>query len=520
MQKRQRYVADQRYDLPYYVSQMDFIAEEFYKYYKEFINVDNKIIQNWEVIDNGGLQVKVNSVTDSLLLNAERTGFENLVYRAAGAIDLTVDLQDNLTNYVELEITSGTTGTDSVTLWDATANSGVGAEFIQSVDTVTCTAEVALISNTISFSSQANRIPLAEVLTSAGSISTITDVRDFLWHLDSNWNFGSPRTDKTIVTLKNDSDAIKTIIKEMKGTTAWYTAQGVSTLNLLERMNYILTDGGTISWDLPKPSVGSLIAVASDPNTGIADGDTVTLHDGISPYVFEFDTDSSGPTNAITIPLEGTPAQVKTAIIAAITAAAINMTATSGVGDRIELSNDSNGTSGDQAIAENISNGASLSPYGMLEGYDNTQLTWDADLKLIAPSRSFYYTISAQTVSNILDGEMIYVTLPDVGTAPSGPLTVFKTTSASYVLDELNTRGYIIGYRSGSKIYFGNGWQSVELEDGESNQLGDGISGEWMTATGLVSEYDSTPPYTSNHWITPATSFTQGMSELVAGVIQ
>lgn len=520
MQKQQRFIADQRFDLPQYESMMDLISAEFYAYNKSFIVDTNYIVKNWKVEDGGGLVVRVNNASESLLINSERIGKEGIQYRPALMTLLTKTLEDNATNYVEVEITTQTTGSDSVAIWDTAANSGEGEEFIQNVDTVQC-EEPALISNTVAFSvGQPHRIRLATVVTAAGSIVSITDARQLLFKQYSDWNFGFTRTDETIGSLKNNDDAIKTILKEIKGTTNWYDQQTFSVTNIIERMNYILVDGGNITWNLPKPARGSLIAEEANAVTGIADGDTFIISDGVTAVTFEFDTNASvgGGNTPVTITTSMTAANVKAAIIAAINGHAFGITASSGSGNRIELVNDANGTAGNVAITETMANvidsGVSLSPEGMSGGFGTTELTWSAALRIIAPSRAFVYTISAQTVANLADGEVAFVTLPVEGVAPGGPLAVSKVAASAYVINPTTTRNYIIAYRSASKIYFGNGWQSVELEDGETSQLGDGISNEWLIATGLTSEFDSTPPYTSAFWVTPGTSFTQAISEL------
>lgn len=518
MQKSQRFVADQRFDLPFYRSMIDFIAEEFYNYNKAFISTENKIVSGWKVIDVGGLTVRVDASSYSMLINSERVESQGVNYRPTTFSLLELDLDDNATNYVEVELYDSTTGNESAAIWATTANSGNGEEIIQAVDTANC-QDARLVSNTIAFSvGQPHRIPLAVVTTLGGSITDINDQRDFMFHLDSNFDFdgtafGETRTDKVIRTFKEDSDAIKTIIKEMKGLSNWYDPEGTSSLHLLDRLNYMLVDGGNISWGLPKGATGALIAHPSDPSTGISDGDTLTISDGVTSIVFEFDTDASAPPNAITIPLEGTAAQVKTAIIAAITGSALTITATDGGGNRIDLVNTVDGTAGNVLITESLSNASSLNPSGMGGGVDSTALSWSGALRIVTPSHAYEYTIAAQTIT-LTDGQVAYVTLPDVGVAPGGPLVVSVADSTAYLLDSDNTRGFIFAYRSAGKIYFGNGWQNVELEDGETSQLGDGISDEWIVATGLVDETDSTPPYTSNHFVSPEASFTQAISEL------
>lgn len=397
MQKSQRFLSDQRFDLPFYDSMIDFIAEEFQAYAQKFINPTNKIIKNWEVESAGGLVVQVNiSNGDSVLLNTERTGYEDLIRRLATETQLQITLADNSTNYVEVEIYEITCAPDTIALWDTTANSGEGAEFTQTADTV-IHQETRLVSNTIAFTGDSNKIPLASITTSGGSVSLITDSRSFLFEAE-DFDFGSPRTDRDNITnLKEVFDSLTFAIKEMKGTSEWYDEVGdYTTFGLLERFNYYLVDGGTISWEQPTAN----------------------------------------------------------------------------------------------------------------------ELAWSADLKIIVPNRAYDYTISAGSLGSFADGEVAYVTLPDIGVTPGGPLTMQKVANGSYLIDSSNSRNYIIAYRSGTKVYFGNGWQAAELESGEEIELGDGITDAWLTATGLTDENDSTPPYSSNDFITPNTSFTQGISEL------
>jgi len=445
-------------------------------------------------------------------------GKEGLNFRRLGASPITLALEDNATNYVEIEVSTVTTGEDAVAIWDTAANSGQGEEFIQNVDTVFC-EEPTLVSNTTAFSvGQPERIPLATVVTLAGSIVTITDNRQLYFKQYFDWNFGSPRTDKTITTFKENDDALKTTLKYMKGTSNWYDAQTINIQGILERMNYVLVDGGNISWNLPKPSRGALTAQLSHPSNGIADGDTFTISDGVTSVVFEFDSNATvtpGRTGVV-IPLSGTAAQVKSAMIAAINGHPFGLTSASGAGSRIELVNDSNGTGGNITVTEsmvNFTSGASINPEGMTGGFSTNALGWTTDLKIVAPSRVFSYIVDAQVIS-ILDGEVAFITLPAEGVTPVGSLAVSKVAASAFVINPTATRNYILAYRSGSKIYFGNGWQSVELEEGETNQLGDGISNEWLLATGLTSEFDSTPPYTSAFHVAPGSSFTSAISNL------
>ena len=396
MQKFQRFLADQRWDLPHYTGMKKFIEEEFQAYAKQFISPSPRVVKNWLIESAGGIKVRVNQSVDSTLFATARVGKEDFLRHLTTDDVLELDLSDNAVNYVEVQIFDKTCQDDTVAIWDTSAGAE-GEEFSQNVDLVFA-QDFVLVSNIVAFSGDADKLPLAEVTTSGGVITLITDSREFLFGADP-FNFGSPRSDKGIGSIKDMYDGITTILQEMKGTSAWYT-EGVSALGLLERFSYNLVDGGDIEWENPTAN----------------------------------------------------------------------------------------------------------------------ELKWSAALKIIAPNRAFDYTVSAQAIS-ILSDEVAYVTLPDVGVAPGGALPVSVVANASYLLDETNTRNYILGYRSATgKLYFGNGWNGVELESGEKTQLGDGITDAFLIATGLTDENDPTPPYTSTNIITAGASFTQTISELDAEV--
>lgn len=268
MQRRQRFIADQRFDLPQYDSMMRYISDEFRAYNKGFLSPLSRIVSGWKVESNGGLSVRVNNITSSLLFASEKPGVAGVNYREAGDELLTLTLADNAVNFVEVQIVSSTCAPDTVALWDTTANSGAGEEYTQLVDTAHEERPV-LVSNTISFSGDADKVPLAIVTTSGGVIVSVVDSRKFLFQLESDWNFGSTRSDKTIGNLKNAYDAITTSIKEMKGSSEWYAKPFASTKILKEYQNLFISGGGTIQW---QGSAGTdNLAWSSDFDIEIAD---------------------------------------------------------------------------------------------------------------------------------------------------------------------------------------------------------------------------------------------------------
>lgn len=290
MQKKQRFVADQRYDLPQHERMLNFIDAEFYTYNKNFIYPLNRIVKGWTLINNGGLQVKVNKTIDSLLINPERADHETVVLRKTTDDDLLLDLDDNATNYVEVQIVTGTGAPDTVAIWDPTANAGQGEEFTQTVDT--CVQETpVLVSNTVSFSGDPDKLPLAIVTTSGGNISTITDARELMFHVDSYWNFGSPRSDKGIGNLIEAYQALATAIKEIKGTPEWTDAPWPSVAVLKEFQNMFITGGGNIEWEGTQGantlgwSSSMLIEIADRANSYTINAGSVILAEGEAMYV-------------------------------------------------------------------------------------------------------------------------------------------------------------------------------------------------------------------------------------------
>jgi hypothetical protein len=350
VQKKQRFISDQRWDLIYFGKMLQYIDEEFFSYNKRFLSPSNYVIDNWSIEVKSGLEVRVNQGTDSLLLNTQRTDQEGLNWRLTTSDELSITLANNTVNYVEVQLAEDTCAPDIVAVWDALANPPNGQEISITADTVT-RQNPTLVSNTTAFTGDDDKLPLAEVTTAGGVVTNITDARELFFHLESDYNFGAPRTDKGIGNLKEAYDALTTSIKEMKGTTNWYDPLGIIPFETIERVTFIVTEGGIISWER-------------------------------------------------------------------------------GVSNQVE---------------------------------------WTSNLIIRAPSRSYNYVVTAQTVGGFLDDEILYVTMPAFGTTPAGPLTVNKVAKSSFVLNQYN---FIIAYRSGSEIHFGNIWDSLRLESGESGVIG------------------------------------------------
>lgn len=312
MQKIQRFVADQRFDLPHYESLVGYLAAEFNAYNKQFFSPQSRIVKNWSIDNNGGLQVKVNQTVDSTLFSSDRTGKENFIVWKTTDPALTLDLADNATNYVEVQMTTALCASDTVAIWDTTANSGAGEEFTQTVDTAVQELPV-LVSNTIAFSGDPDKLPLAIVVTAGGNIVTITDSRNMLYHLDADWNFGVTRTDKTIASAKDAYDALATSIKEIKGTTNWYDKAWVGTRYLKEYQNMFFSGGGDVGFegvngtDNLAWTQAIQIEIADRPYIYTISPQTVSILDGEALYVDIPAAAAGGPLTPVIVPLADVP---------------------------------------------------------------------------------------------------------------------------------------------------------------------------------------------------------------------
>jgi hypothetical protein len=227
VQRRQRFVADQRYDLSQFDSAIDYIAQEFAAYNKRFFSPSNRVLKNWQIISNGGRSVKVDQSVDSVLFNSQRADHESIIYFKTTDDALTLTLADNATNYVEVQITTEQCAADTVAIWDPLADAGAGAEFTQDVNTGSQELP-SLVSNVVGFSGDTDKLPLAIVTTSGGAITLITDARNMLYNSPANWSFGGTRSDKTIASIDDLYNAVTTCIKELKGTAAWFSAPSFS----------------------------------------------------------------------------------------------------------------------------------------------------------------------------------------------------------------------------------------------------------------------------------------------------
>lgn len=138
-------------------------------------------------------------------------------------------------------------------------------------------------------------------------------------------------------------------------------------------------------------------------------------------------------------------------------------------------------------------------------------------------------TLSSVDLSNVKLGNLVkdstdavfYITaidnVNDIITLNAAPATgaatiYYDSFQEGYVKDDSHT--YIFAVRNSNKIYIAD----LELEDGETSQIGDGVSQQLLTFIGANNESDSSPNYSSNVYVVDGDSLVAAIGKLDAGL--
>ena len=148
--------------------------------------------------------------------------------------------------------------------------------------------------------------------------------------------------------------------------------------------------------------------------------------------------------------------------------------------------------------------------------------SFSSDLVLTVISLGVTYTIpqASESGQTLADGQVAYINIDAaLGGASSGERGTsgnrdLVIANASAVPFDQNI--YWVAYRTGTKLFVRGMRQ--ELEQGEESQLGDGISSDLLAFIGSTGETDSSPNYTSNHYVTDGTSLLTAISALDAAM--
>jgi len=204
-----------------------------------------------------------------------------------------------------------------------------------------------------------DKTALAEISVNAGITEiTNTEIRDVRGWVNSSFGF-LPATGSRVTFLYGDQGAHAE--NDYAKVTDGHAGD----------VSYTMIQPGTvvaISYavrNLPS-TYSTLTAIVADPATGVGDADLLIIDDGTVSKTFEFDTDSTvTPGNfPIVIAPVDSAANVKAAIITAINAAGINVSAAPGPGVTIQLT----GVPEANTITEVLANPVTLSPSNLTGG--------------------------------------------------------------------------------------------------------------------------------------------------------
>lgn len=97
----------------------------------------------------------------------------------------------------------------------------------------------------------------------------------------------------------------------------------------------------------------------------------------------------------------------------------------------------------------------------------------------------------------------------------TGSCTVYLDSFAASSAP-LTLNSYVLAVREGSKVWLAGG--VLELETGETNQLGDGTTTSTLDFIGATDELDDAPAYTSTNYVTAGDSLVKAISDLDTAV--
>lgn len=382
-------------------------------------------------------------------------------------------------NYVELEVYSQDGTPLQRAFWDPSANSGLGVEFTQEVDTVTEMFVRAKINQTGFSVGNANRVPLAIIDLDGGlNIRGIKDKRNLFFRLgtpddlDKAYVWGSRTDPNTLLTFA--------------------TASGTA-----------FTAGETITF-------------SSGATATVVVGGTNNLQ------VFDFSTDSANPGDLVTGGTSGASATLQSYYESFtggdkdirnnrdMFAALMNeIRLVKGTrfwyeaGRALSLPSLLNFVN---ALMVPISSGARFmwtgSAFKITDNSTSGQATSDVIAAVRIPGLATDMLLTREDGSggsaslSMPDKSILFVELPTSGNrtfseAGTGVTNFQVVDIGSFLPSDHN---YIIAYREGTKVIISG---LGELEAGESVQVGDSVSKELLAFIGAESDTSTNPQYTT-----------------------
>lgn len=315
-----------------------FVAEDFNAIMKYIFTESSKIIKGFQIYqdsdtlnDNPTSSPIYVKLSGSAIIHSDAN---NNPYLYVGAESLSaekIDLITNSTNYLEMDLSTSTDSPDTRVFWDQTSNAGQGSEFPQVVDTA-INLDANFTVNGTGWSG-GSKIPVAEIVVDgSGVIVSLIDRRNLFFRLgtgqpenklnDYSWPDGrieeSPdrkisskaftAADKSINTFKDWMDAVMSVLKEVKGSSYWFSSGATPVSNVSLSSLFFDSIGSSITgsgyWD-HNQSIAGQLTWSSDIFIKSVIGklyynipaDTTSLNDGDVAYIeLVRNQDIIGPT--------------------------------------------------------------------------------------------------------------------------------------------------------------------------------------------------------------------------------
>lgn len=182
---RTKLYPNSRYDLEDYLAEQSASRTESLLQTKAFLSKTNQIVAGFTVSGIGLTQAAIIMPGSTLIIPQSTTDFSWFVAppSAANEIITASQLTDGARNYLELSLATQDGTPVTRAFWDPDANSGAGAEFNQTVDTMTDLVLVPLIL-VGGFSGLPDRVPVAIMdVDGSGIIKSILDRRELFHRL-------------------------------------------------------------------------------------------------------------------------------------------------------------------------------------------------------------------------------------------------------------------------------------------------------------------------------------------------
>lgn len=265
---RPRLIAQERFDLEDLNTLLSGLRTDSKFWTKQFLSGENYILKGFTVSGIGLKAATIEMDNATLIMGNGSSDFSWFTAEETPT-DITLsdaDLEDNIRNYVEIELSTVNGTPITKAFWDPSANGGAGAEFNQQVDTVTelqCSAVVL----TGGFSGNPDRIPVAIIDTDAtGTIKVILDKRPLFFRL------GTPSNPSNSFTWASQVEPGYSIT--LTGVVGTYTDG--ETVTFSSGATATVRTGGTTSIVLELPSNDSF--ATGDTLTGGSSGATGTVN--------------------------------------------------------------------------------------------------------------------------------------------------------------------------------------------------------------------------------------------------